>query len=79
LTDLSKVTAYEREVMALVHVSYRAYPFHRSLVADATTERVAGISGIDHDSALPHDLGGLTDQSRLRVFGMDGEKLRQLL
>jgi hypothetical protein len=41
-----------------------------------TTQRIAGIGGIDDDAAALEDVYSLLDQSGLRIVGMDIEELR---
>ena len=45
--------------------------FHRRLVADVTTERIAGIGRIDDHPATTHDGYGPAHQSLLRMGGVD--------
>jgi hypothetical protein len=76
LSDLGKVSAHEREMVALVHVADAPDPFHRALVADVATERVARVRGVGDHASVTDDVHGRANQARLRVVRMHREVLR---
>ncbi len=73
--DLRQVAADQREVVAGIYLPDGANPFHGLLVADAATERVAGVSRIHDQPTVPYDVRGPLDQPLLRVRRMDDEIL----
>jgi hypothetical protein len=74
--DFRQVAAYQGEVVFVVGASNALNPFHRGLIADVTTERIARIGGVDHQSATIDDRYRLLDKSSLRIIRMNFKELR---
>jgi hypothetical protein len=49
------------------------------LVANVTTERVAGVGRIRDHPTLTNEICGLTNETRLGVFGVKPESLHRLM
>jgi hypothetical protein len=73
--DLGEVAADKREWVPLVGEPDPPDAFHGLLVPEVTTERIAGIRGINDHAAGAHDLGRAPDQADLRVFRVNFEQL----
>lgn len=65
LADFGEIAAHQREMMIAVRLANLANPLERRLVADVTTERVAGIGWIDDYRAATQRLHGLTHVAQL--------------
>ncbi len=79
LPHFGEVTAYEREMVALVHVADASDALHRRLVADVAAERVARVRGVRDHAARADDVHRLADEPRLRVLRMHRKVLRHSL
>jgi hypothetical protein len=62
-------------MMMLVDLTDTRNALHRCLVTDVAAQRVTRVGRVYDDAAAPDDLNGLTNQARLRVLGMNLEKL----
>ena len=64
-------------MMARVDHAYRAYALHRRLVADMTTEGIAGVRRVHDYPAIADYFDGVAYQPRLRIDRMNGKQLCQ--
>lgn len=73
--NLGKIAAHERELMMPVELANTADTFGSVLVAEATSQRVAGIRGISDNGARAQTLRNLRQQTLLRVFRVKFEPI----
>jgi hypothetical protein len=62
-------------MVILVNPANAAQALERGFVADVATEAVARVGGIGDHAAGADNIRGLADQSWLRIFRMNREKL----
>src|SRR5438477_12183966 len=70
------IAAYQREMVTRVDRADGTDALHRGLVADMTAQRVTRISRVNDHSSGADNLDRLKYQPRLRISGMNAEKLR---
>jgi hypothetical protein len=63
-------------MMLFIHPANFSYAPHGILVAEAATQRITGIGGIDDHPAIANYRRSLADEPRLGIFNMYGKKLR---
>jgi len=68
--DLGEVATHQREMVVAVGVANPPDTVERVLVADVTTERVAGVGRVDDEPAATDDFSGAPDEAQLRIFWM---------
>jgi len=73
--ELGEIAADEREMVAFADLADGAQALHRRLVPEAAAERVTGVRRIYDHPARAHDFDRAPDEARLRVVGMNCEKL----
>jgi hypothetical protein len=57
-------------MVVTVSVADATNAIERVLVTNVATQRVTGIRRVHDETAVAHDLGGATDQPKLRILGM---------
>jgi hypothetical protein len=62
-------------MLLLVEAANPAHALDRVLVVEVARERVARIGRHRDHAALADDVGGLLDEARLRIIGMNPEEL----
>src|SRR6266540_2816971 len=76
--QLGQVAAYQRQVVLVVDLAQVADADRSLRVADATSQRIAGIGRIGHDAAITYDRRRPLYQAALRIHRMDREVLGQM-
>jgi intracellular septation protein len=70
LADLGEVPAHQSEMMVAIGLADGSNTFERRLIADVTSEGVAGIRGVDDHAAAAQRFHGLAHIAPLRGYGM---------
>jgi intracellular septation protein len=73
--DFSQITAHQREVMMPVGTAQTAQALQRSGVANMAAQGITAIGGVSDQPATAQYIGGLANQSQLRVGWMQLEIL----
>jgi hypothetical protein len=73
--QLAQVAAQQRQVVFLVHSADAAQLVGSGFIVQVADQGVAGVGGHGQHAALVEQLHGLLEQTRLRVVGVNAEKL----
>ena len=73
--QLAQIGAHQGQVVFQIDFADGEDALHCGFVAEFAAERVAGVGGVDDDSAVADDVRRLLNQAFLGVVGVDGEKL----